>query len=57
MTTHPTNWDQTVDVIVLGTGGAALSAALSAAEEGANVLALEKTNQIGGSTAFSGGVP
>lgn len=53
MTTHPTNWDQTVDVIVLGTGGAALSAA----EEGANVLALEKTNQIGGSTAFSGGVP
>lgn len=57
MTTHPTNWDQTVDVIVLGTGGAALSAALSAAEEGANVLALEKTNQIGGSNAFSGGVP
>lgn len=57
MTTHPTKWDQTVDVIVLGTGGAALSAALSAAEEGASVLALEKTNQIGGSTAFSGGVP
>lgn len=53
----PTNWDKEVDVIVLGTGGAALSAAIAAAENGAKVLVLEKTHQIGGTTAFSGGIP
>lgn len=50
-------WDQEVDVVVLGTGGAALSAAISASENGASVLVLEKTHQIGGTTAYSGGIP
>lgn len=50
-------WDKEVDVIILGTGGAALSAAVAASENGANVLVLEKTHQIGGTTAYSGGVP
>lgn len=50
-------WDKEVDVIVLGTGGAALSAAIAAADNGSKVLILEKTHQIGGTTAFSGGVP
>lgn len=50
-------WDKEVDVIVLGTGGAALCAAIAAAENGAKVLVLEKTHQIGGTTAYSGGVP
>ncbi|KYG92128.1 hypothetical protein A0U40_04080 [[Bacillus] sp. KCTC 13219] len=53
----PTNWDKEVDVIVLGTGGAALTAAIAAAENDADVLVLEKTHQIGGTTAFSGGIP
>lgn len=53
----PNHWDKEVDVIVLGTGGAALTAALAASENGANVLVLEKTHQIGGTTAFSGGIP
>lgn len=50
-------WEKEVDVIVLGTGGAALSSAIAAADNGASVLVLEKTHQIGGTTAYSGGVP
>ena len=43
------------DVIVVGTGGAGLSAAVSAAEAGAKVLLLEKMPHIGGNTRISGG--
>lgn len=53
----PNKWDKEADVVVLGTGGAALTAAIAAADGGASVLILEKTHQIGGTTAFSGGVP
>ncbi|GEK34195.1 FAD-dependent oxidoreductase [Kurthia sibirica] len=52
----PEKWDLETDVVVLGTGGAALVAAVTAAQEGSSVLALEKTHQIGGTTAYSGGV-
>lgn len=51
------NWDVKTDVIVLGSGGAALSAAILAADQDAEVLMLEKSDQIGGTTAFSGGIP
>lgn len=51
------HWDKEVDVVVLGTGGAALVAAIAAADGGASVLVLEKTHQLGGTTAYSGGVP
>jgi len=50
-------WEKELDVVVLGTGAAALSAAIAAADGGAAVLVLEKSAQIGGTTAFSGGVP
>ena len=43
------------DVIVLGGGLAGHCAALAAAEEGATVLLLEKTERHGGSTVFSSG--
>lgn len=50
-------WDRVVDVVVLGTGAAAMSSAILAADQGAEVLVLEKAHEIGGTTAFSGGVP
>ena len=46
---------KTVDVIVVGSGGAGLIAGLSAAVHGANVLLLEAEEGIGGTTLFSGG--
>lgn len=45
-----------VDVVVIGGGIAGLSAALSAAESGAETVLLEKLPQLGGSTAMSGGL-
>ncbi|SEH15299.1 FAD binding domain-containing protein [Sphingopyxis sp. YR583] len=43
-------------VIVLGTGGAGLTAAISAHEAGARVSLFEKGEQVGGTTAWSGGM-
>ncbi|MEW9701814.1 FAD-binding protein [Paenibacillus sp. SI8] len=54
---RPAQWDREVDVVVMGTGGAALVAAIMAHDQGAEVLVLEKASQIGGTTAFSGGIP
>jgi succinate dehydrogenase/fumarate reductase flavoprotein subunit len=45
--------DATYDVIVLGAGGAGMSAALFAAIEGAKVLLVEATDKVGGTTAYS----
>ena len=43
------------DVVVVGAGGAGLSAALFAALEGASVLLVEHTGFVGGTTAWSAG--
>lgn len=51
----PASWDQTTDVVVIGSGGAGLAAALGALESGANVIVLEKGKTVGGTTAMSGG--
>ena len=48
-------WDEQVDLLVLGTGAGGLSAAVTAANEGLSVLALEKTEFLGGTTAYSAG--
>lgn len=48
-------WNEEYDVVVVGSGGAALSAAVAAAVEGADVLILEKEAVLGGTTGVSGG--
>lgn len=50
------DWDDEFDVVVLGTGGAGLTAALTAAVNGASVAVYEKSATVGGTTAVSGGI-
>jgi 3-oxosteroid 1-dehydrogenase len=47
--------DQAFDVVVMGSGAAGLTVALTAASRGAKVLVLEKTAWVGGTSAISGG--
>ena len=51
-----TTWDSTVDVVIVGSGGGGMVAALTAADAGASTLVLEKQERFGGSTAMSGGI-
>lgn len=44
------------DVIVLGSGASALTAALAAKGHGCNVMVFEKADKIGGTSAWSGGM-
>jgi len=54
---NETTWDREADVVVLGSGGAALTAAISAHDFGAGeVVILEKGNMVGGTSAMSGGM-
>ena len=55
MTTEQ-NWDHSVDVLVVGSGNGALTAALSCYEMGTrDVLVIEKSDLVGGTSASSGG--
>ena len=48
-------FDYEADVLVVGSGGAAFSAAVTAAVEGASVIMFERNDHIGGTTGASGG--
>lgn len=49
------NFNQETDIFVVGSGAAAFSAAITAKEKGANVIMLEKSSIVGGTTMRSGG--
>jgi 3-oxosteroid 1-dehydrogenase len=49
------NWDQEVDILVVGSGAGGLTAAIVAADRNARVLVIEKSDKYGGSSATSGG--
>ncbi len=48
-------WNDSYDVVVIGSGGAALVGALAATARGLSVCVLEKTDRFGGTSAYSGG--
>ena len=55
-TNHNFNhWDREVDLLVVGTGAAGLTAAITAADSGLSVLVIESTDKWGGTTMLSGG--
>ena len=51
----PAEWNETHDVIVVGSGFAGLSAAIEARGRGANVLVVEKMPVYGGNSIVNGG--
>lgn len=51
----PAKWDAVADIVVVGGGGAGLSAAVSATENGAKVIVIEKNAWCGGDTSLTSG--
>ncbi len=54
-TSHSASLPEQVDVLVVGAGGAGMTAALASAHKGLNTLLIEKSEFFGGSTSRSGG--
>lgn len=54
--TMPAKWDETFDIIVVGSGFAGLAAAAEAIDGGASVVVLEKMTALGGNSVINGGL-
>jgi len=54
--TMPKKWDETYDVVIIGSGFAGLAAAYEAKKAGASVVILEKMRTPGGNSIINGGV-
>ena len=52
----PKKWDETFDIVVIGSGFAGLAAAYEAKKAGASVVVLEKMRTPGGNSIINGGV-
>lgn len=50
-----TEWDETTDVVAIGSGAAGLGAALTAHANGLSTIVLEAAELVGGSTMLAGG--
>lgn len=50
------NEDLATDVVVIGSGGAGLTAAISASKNNANVIIVEKNGEVGGNTLVCGAI-
>jgi flavocytochrome c len=55
-TALPKKWDETYDVVIVGSGFAGLAAAYEAKKAGASVVILEKMKTAGGNSIVNGGV-
>lgn len=51
----PKKWDESYDVVVIGSGFAGLAAAIEARNAGASVIVLEKMPVLGGNSIINGG--
>src|SRR6185369_11485916 len=49
------DWDHTVDLLIVGSGAGAMTTAICAHDRGGAPLLIEKTDLYGGSSAMSGG--
>lgn len=55
MSANSPQWDQSCDVLVVGSGAGAMTAALRAHDLGLQVQVVEKSDRFGGTSAISGG--
>ena len=53
---NASGWDTEVDILIVGSGAAALTAAIVAGKNHADALVIEKSEMYGGTSATSGGV-
>ena len=51
-----TEWDKSVDLVIVGSGGGGMAAAIATIDAGLEPLVIEKMPVVGGSTGMSGGI-